>query len=317
MVPQPSAFAEFAAAVRAGLLRNGQKTLPCRYFYDEVGSALFEAISVLPEYGLTRADARLIRAHAAEVAARLPGPLAVVELGSGSGAKTRWILEALACREPVSYFPIDVSPAALAACRRELEGLAAVMPLHASYLQGLREANERRTPGLHFLALFLGSTIGNFDPVDAAAFLADVRAALIPGDAFLLGADLEKPERAMLLAYDDPAGVTAAFNRNLLARINRELGGDFAVSGYRHEARYDRARRRIEMHLRANAPQRVAIREAGIEVELRRGETIWTESSYKFRLPDLRRMAECSGFTCAAQWVDEAWPFSENLLLPR
>jgi uncharacterized SAM-dependent methyltransferase len=183
-------------------------------------------------------------------------------------------------------------------------------------LQGLREAGERRTPGLHFLVLFLGSTIGNFDPQETAAFLSGVREALVPGDAFLLGADLEKADREMLLAYDDPAGVTAAFNRNLLARINRELGGDFAVSNYSHEARYDHARRRIEMHLRATAPQRVSIRGAGIEVGLKTGETIWTESSYKFRPGDIRRIAETAGFACAAQWIDEAWPFSENLLLP-
>ena len=318
MGPQLSAkeAAGFAAMVREGLSREGQKTLPCRYFYDDVGSALFEAISVLPEYGLTRADARVIRGCTEDLIARLPSPLAVVELGSGSGVKTRLVLEALARREAVEYYPIDVSAAALGACQRELGSIAAVEPLEAPYLDGLRRVARLRRPGQHLLVLFLGSTIGNFDREEAACFLADVRACLRPGDAFLVGTDLEKPVRSMVLAYDDPAGVTAAFNLNLLARINRELGGDFDLRKYRHVAVYHRAAQRIEMHLRAKSAQRVRIEAAGVDVELRRGETIWTESSHKFRLAAVRDMAARAGFCCAAQWVDAEWPFSENLLLP-
>ena len=317
MATTPAPFAAgFAAEVRAGLTRTGQKTLPCRYFYDDVGSALFQAISALPEYGLTRADDRIIRACAGELIGRLPGPVAVVELGSGSGTKTRWVLEALARRERPVYYPIDVSGAALAWCRRELGELACVTPLEGSYLEGLREVVCRRRQGGRFLVLFLGSTIGNFEPAEAAAFLREVRACLAPGDAFLLGTDLEKPTAHMLAAYDDPAGVTAAFNLNLLARINRELGGDFALRRFAHVARYNRAARRIEMHLRAKTAQTVRVRDAGIEVDLRRGETIWTESSHKFRLADVRETARQAGFECALQWVDEEWPFSENLLVP-
>jgi L-histidine Nalpha-methyltransferase len=309
-------LSEFAAEVRAGLLREGQKTLPCRYLYDDVGSALFEAISALAGYGLTRADARIVRARAGELIDRLPGPLVVVELGSGSGAKTRWVLEALNRREPAVYYPIDISGAALAACRKTLGDVARVEPLQASYLDGLREVACLRRPGQRLLVLFLGSTIGNFNPEEAACFLARVRGCLMPQDAFLAGTDLEKPERRMIEAYDDPAGVTAAFNLNLLSRINHELGGDFDLRRYTHQARYDRSARRIEMHLRARRTQRVRIPAAGVDIALRRGETIWTESSYKFRLPDIRTTAERAGFRCAAQWVDEEWPFSENLLLP-
>ncbi len=314
MQASAEAMPEFAREVRAGLGRDGQKTLPCRYFYDEVGSALFEAITRLPEYGLTRADARLIRDNAVDLAARLDGPVVVAELGSGGGAKTRWILEALARRGPVTYYPIDVSPAALAACVRELSSVAAVVPIAQSYLEGLREVAARRPAKQRLLLLFLGSTIGNFDRGEAAGFLADIRASLLSGDALLLGADLEKPVPQMLLAYDDPAGVTAAFNRNLLARVNRELGGDFAPRNFAHEARWNAAERRIEMHLRACAPQTVRITGANLTVDFARDETIWTESCHKFHVEEIRTMAARAGFRCEAQWVDAAWPFSESLL---
>ncbi len=306
----------FAADVCAGLLASGQKTLPCRYLYDAVGTALFEAISVLPEYGLTRADDRIIRTHARELADALPQPVSVVELGSGTGVKTVSILEAFARREPVTYTPIDVSPAALDRCRRELTGIADVQPIENSYLEGLSQAVCNRLPGQHLLVLFLGSTIGNLERAEAAQFLARVRALLEPGDALLLGTDLEKPEAAMLLAYDDPAGVTAAFNLNLLARINRELGGDFMLHRFAHQARYNRRHRRIEMHLRSRVAQQVSIPEAGLAVQFATGETIWTESSHKFTLDEVRTMAARAGFRCDVQWVDREWPFAENLLLP-
>ncbi len=306
----------FAAEVYAGLTAEGQKTLPCRYFYDEVGSALFQAISALDEYGLTRADDRIVRAHAADVIGMLPAPLSVIELGSGSGAKTRWILEALGAREPAHYYPIDVSGAALAACRRELGEIAAVTPFEESYLDGLRAAVCRRGPGRCFLVLFLGSTIGNFSRPEAEEFLRRVRDCLRPGDALLLGTDLEKAEARMLAAYDDAAGVTAAFNLNLLARINRELGGEFVVRSFAHEARYNRDERRIEMHLRARKRQRVRVRGAGVDILVARGETIWTESSHKFRAEEIGEIAGRAGYRCAAQWVDEEWPFAESRLEP-
>src|SRR5262249_22573442 len=176
-------------------------TLPCRYFYDEIGSALFEAIASLPEYELTRADARIINAHAAEIGGAVPAGPVVVELGSGSGSKTRRLLHALG---RVRYCPIDVSPAELPACARELASVADVHPIEASYLDGLREAASQRCPGQTILVLFLGSTIGNFEPEDATAFLYGIQRELAPGDALLLGTDLVKPVAKLLDAYDDP-----------------------------------------------------------------------------------------------------------------
>ena len=299
--------------VREGLSRAGQKQLPCEYFYDDVGTALFEAITVLPEYGLTRADTRLIRRLAPELRAHLPAHMAVAELGSGAGTKTRRILESLAPGVPVDYYPIDVSASALTRCVLEMAGCANVNPIEESYLTGLREVVCRR-PGQPLLVLFLGSTIGNFARADAQEFLLQVRACLKPGDAMLLGTDLIKPLGRMLLAYDDPAGVTAAFNRNLLARINRELNADFALRNFAHEARWDPHHRRIEMHLRSVKPQRVHIRAAGFDCELRQDETIWTESCHKFYAEEVREMADAADFECRAQWLDETWPFAESLL---
>ena len=304
----------FLDDVREGLSQAGQKQLPCEYFYDDLGTALFEAITVLPEYGLTRADARLIRRLAPELPALLPALVAVAELGSGSGVKTRRILESLASAETLTYYPIDVSAAALARCALEMAAVADVHPIQASYLNGLCQAVCRRTPGQSLLVLFLGSTIGNFVCAAARDFLAEVRACLMPGDALLLGADLIKPVARMLLAYDDPAGVTAAFNRNLLARINRELDGDFALANFAHEARWNARHRRIEMHLRAIKPQRVRIRAARFECTLRQDETIWTESCHKFHAAEIRDMAAAAGFACRAQWLDDTWPFAESLL---
>src|SRR5437868_3596377 len=198
---QAHAVREFAFAVSNSLGKISQRELPSMYLYDEVGTALFEAITLLPEYGLTRAELRLLRRHAGAMVEHLPPPVAVVELGSGSGRKTRWILEALADREPVTYFPIDVSAAALLKCRQELGHLGAVsmVGLERSYLEGLQEAASRRRPDQTLLVLFLGSSIGNFHPPAAEQFLRDIRRHLQPGDALLLGTDVEKSIRDMLL----------------------------------------------------------------------------------------------------------------------
>jgi dimethylhistidine N-methyltransferase len=301
----------FAREVRVGLTRPGQKTLPCRYFYDAVGSTLFEAITELPEYGLTRADARVIDAHAAEIAAAMgPEPL-IVELGSGSGSKTRRILEAAG---RVTYCPIDVSPVALSLCARSLAELADVAPIEGSYLDGLRVAAERRATGQHVLLLFLGSTIGNFEAEDASEFLYRLRTELLPGDALLLGTDLVKPVPALLAAYDDPTGVTAAFNLNLLGRINRELGGDFDLRRFEHTVRYDERAQRIEMHLRSRVGQCVRVPAAGFRVRIEEGETIHTESCHKFRVEQIARMARSGGFAVEHQWTDREWGFAESLL---
>ena len=307
--------AEFAADVRDGLGRSGQKELLSKYLYDAVGSALFEVISLLPEYGVTRADERLLRDHAPEIVALLPLPVAVAELGSGTGRKTRHLLQALCRRQPTSYFPIEISRTALAACRRQLSDIDSIhiVGFEREYLDGLAEVAANRNPGRRILVLFLGSTIGNFDRPAGMLFLQAVRRILQPGDALLLGTDLEKPLAQLLAAYDDPLGITAAFNRNLLARINRELGGNFDLDGYEHVVRYHRAERRIEMHLRARRTQTVTIAKADLTVTLREGETIWTESSHKYAPDEPFQMAEETGFRAAAQWIDPEWPFAENL----
>jgi len=311
------ALLDFARAVRDGLSKPGQRELPSIYLYDEIGTALFEAITLLPEYGLTRADARLLRRYAHAVIERLPPPVVVAELGSGCGRKTRWLLETLARREPVAYFPIDISSSALAKCEQELSGLGAVsiVGLEKSYLEGLLDVASRRRAGQTLLVLFLGSTVGNFDRPAAERFLREIRQCLLPGDALLLGTDLEKPLSEMLLAYDDPAGVTAAFNLNLLARINRELGGDFVLGNFEHEARYDKRERRIEMHVRSKRAQTVSVRAAELTCMLHEGETIWTEACHKYRVEEIPGMAQRAGFLCEAQWVDGEWPFAENLWL--
>ncbi|HEX7697218.1 MAG TPA: L-histidine N(alpha)-methyltransferase [Candidatus Acidoferrum sp.] len=308
---------EFSADVRASLTKAGQRELPSKYLYDEVGSALFEAICVLPEYGLTRADARLLEKYAGNIVGRLPSPIQVAELGSGSGKKTRWILEALSRRQKTYYYPIEISPSALAACAKELGqiDLVSVVGHEQPYLEGLRTVAKGRGGQDHLLVLFLGSTIGNFDRDAGEEFLSEMREILQPGDALLLGTDLEKDVELQILAYDDPAGVTAAFNLNLLARINRELRADFDLSCFRHEARWNSAERRIEMHLRSTCRQTVHVPAASLRFMLDEDETIWTESSHKYQAEEIPEMAARTGFHCDGQWIDREWPFAQNLLI--
>ncbi len=274
--------AEFATDVRESLTKPGQRELPSKYLYDEVGSALFETICVLPEYGLTRADARLLEKYAAKIVGRLPSPIQVAELGSGSGKKTRWILEALSRRQMTYYYPIEISPSALEACAKELGqiDLVGIVGYEQPYLEGLRAVAQGRGPQDYLLVLFLGSTIGNFDREAGDAFLREMRAILRPGDALLLGTDLEKSVELQL-----------------------------------HEARWNATERRIEMHLRSMRRQTVHIRAANLRIMLGENETIWTESSHKYQAEEIPEMAARTGFCCDAQWVDSEWPFAQNLLI--
>ena len=307
----------FAADIRAGLTKAPQKELASKYLYDELGSRLFDVISLLPEYGLTRADQRLLRRNAREIVDRLPGDIVVAELGSGNGSKTRWILEAFSRRRHTSYFPIEISPTALAMCRRELSDIdsVSIVGFEREYLAGLLEVTARRRPGQHILVLFLGSTIGNFDHPADVTFLQEIRAILNPGDALLLGTDLEKPVDQLIAAYDDSLGVTAAFNLNLLSRVNRELSADFVLGSFRHEARFNSRTSSIEMHLRSDRTQRVTIAKAGFSIVIRAGETIWTETSHKYTLAEVDSLARKTSFRREAQWSDTEWPFAETLLV--
>jgi L-histidine N-alpha-methyltransferase len=266
---------------------------------------------------LTRADARLLQNHAREIVNRLPSPLQVAELGSGTGKKTRWILEALSQRQKTYYYPIEISPSALAACEKEMGqiDLVSVVGYEQPYLEGLRAVAGRREESDHLLVLFLGSTIGNFDRDMGRNFLRDMREILLPGDALLLGTDLEKDINVQILAYDDPAGVTAAFNLNILGRINRELGANFDLSAFRHEARWNAVERRIEMHLLSLRRQTIEIPAAGLRLMLNEGESIWTESSHKYKAQEVLEMAAATGFRCEGQWIDAEWPFAQNLLV--
>ncbi len=308
-------LSEFASDVVIGLSQPGQKELPSKYLYDEVGSALFDVICVLPEYGLSRAGKRILSRHAGDVVDRLPSPVIVAELGSGSGQKTRLLLEALARKQRVNYYPIDISGSALSRCQQELGQIdrVSIVGFERAYLDGLQEVAARRREGEKIFLLFLGSTIGNFDRPAGDQFLREVRAILHEGDALLLSTDLEKPVDMLKLAYDDPAGVTAAFNKNLLARINRELAADFDLSRFEHVVRYDESERRIEMHLRSTEWQRITIRKAGFGFYMREGETIWTESSHKYDLKEVVEMGERTGYRCAGQWIDSEWRFAQNL----
>lgn len=304
----------FAEDVRGGLTRAGQKTLPSKYLYDALGSSLFEAISLLPEYGLTRAEERILRRYSREIVDHIGRPVTVSELGSGNGRKTRWVLTALCMREPLSYYPIEISHAALVSCESELRDIGgiSIVGVEREYLDGLREVAALRPKGSRFLVLFLGSTIGNFDAGADVRFLRDVRSFLRPGDSLLVGTDLLKPLDRMLPAYDDPLGVTAAFNRNLLARINRELGGTFDLNAFAHEIRFTEATSSIEMHLRSERRQTVTFADQSITFD--EGETIWTESCHKYTRDSIEELADASGFRTAAQWVDDEWPFAETLL---
>jgi len=309
----PGSKCRFADDVR-DFLTQQPRQLPSRYLYDELGSALFEAICRLPWYPLTRAELRLLEAHAREILDA--GVTTVIELGAGSGVKLSALIAGAGTgRGPLDLHIVDVSKSALAEASRALEGFENVRLVthERTYEAGLEEFGHARSVTERRLALFLGSNIGNFDPPGRDVFLRTVRATLNSRDALLLGVDLVKPERELLLAYDDPLGVTAAFNLNLLARINRELQGDFELDGFTHRALWNEKRSRIEMHLRCRRRQRIGIPDADLGFVMAEGEMIWTESSYKYDPPEIVSMLESSGFSVRAQWIDSVDRFALTL----
>jgi L-histidine Nalpha-methyltransferase len=293
-------FAEEAAE----FLTRTPRQLPSKYFYDALGSALFDAICELPWYRITRAESALLDRHGREILAPLARPLTLAELGCGNGDKMAR-LAVRAAERFQSIQLVDISPAALYSARRRLEGLRAgpVAVHQATYEDGLIRLSQGRRDAA-MLVLFLGSNIGNFDAGPADEMLARVRAALREGDALLLGTDLVKPERELLLAYDDPLKVTAAFNRNLLQRINTELGGTFDLEAWAHESVWNAEHHRVEMHLVSRVPQVVRIAASGLLIRFEAGERIWTESSYKYRPERVLDMGRAAGFRDAEQWVD-------------
>jgi dimethylhistidine N-methyltransferase len=304
--------AQFAADVRYYLSLTPRQ-LPSEYFYDTLGSALFDAICRLPWYPITRAESRLLSAHGADIFRRVGGLSTIVELGPGNGEKLRLLLDAADDPGALNVHLVDVSQDALDLAARTITGFERVAVINhcAAYDEGLREAMAQAS-GRRLIA-FLGSNIGNFDPPGAAALLSNVRRGVSRQDALLLGVDLVKPERTLLLAYDDPLGVTAAFNRNLLVRINRELGANFDVEQFRHQAVWNSRESRIEMHLVASTAQHVHSESAGLDVHVEAGERIWTESSYKYSPDGITALLRSCGFAVAAQWMDEGDRFALTL----
>jgi dimethylhistidine N-methyltransferase len=315
--PPIDAVRDFARDVRRDLALTPRQ-LQSKYLYNGLGSALFEAICRLPWYRITRAEGRLLARFAAEMVGPLEDPITLVELGSGSGEKLALLAEALrGRRKGVLVHLVDISPDALELSERTLGALehVSIVGHRATYEVGLLHAASQRPLAGTMLVLFLGSNIGNFDPPAADEFLAGIRAALRPGDALLLGVDLVKPERELLLAYDDPLGVTAAFNKNVLARINTELLADFDLSKFAHRAVWNPVERRVEMHLESLADQTVRIARAECEVAFRRGEHIWTESSYKYDSDAVVRMGRDAGFRLHQQWIESDARFALGLFV--
>jgi len=303
---------EFAAAVIVGL-SGAQKTLPCKFFYDAAGSALFDRICRLPEYYLTRTEYRILKEQASAIAGLLGPQASLIEFGAGSANKVGLILSQL--DRPRAYVPVDISRqhllAGAAGVARAFPGLR-IAPVCADYTRTFAlPAALRGTPG-GLGGFFPGSTIGNFTHPEAAVFLAQTRLILGPGGLLIVGVDLQKDERVLNAAYDDAAGVTAEFNLNLLRRINRELGGSFRLAEFSHAARWNQAEGRVEMHLLSCCAQTVRI--DGAQFEFQAGESIHTENSYKYTIESFQALAADAGYVAAACWTDERRLFSVHAL---
>jgi len=314
-IDREQADTDFAEAVRVGLTST-PKTLPCRFFYDEYGSRLFERICELPEYYPTRTELEILSACAAELACALPRRTSLVELGSGSSSKTRVLIEALLARHGrLRYVPVDISRSILEESAHSLLDdypALEVLAIAAEYQHGLHRIRAQEAPCK--LIAWLGSSIGNFDEAEAVAFLARVRRAMTPTDRMLVGMDLKKDPAILERAYDDAAGVTSRFNKNLLTRINRELRGHFDEAAFRHEARWNDERGRIEMHLVSEIEQTVEIDALNLDVSFARGESIHTESSHKYTLGEIDALVAAADLRIERRWLDDDGRFSVNLL---
>jgi len=303
----PAGHRQFAEDV-AYYLSLTPRQLPSHYLYDDLGSALFEAICRLPWYRIARLEHELLRVRGADIFKRLAGLSTLVELGPGNGDKLATLLQAES-RGPMTVHLVDISPHALSAAVSTLNetGDLTVVTHQGTYESGFIDAMKDRQASGRALVLFLGSNIGNFDPPGADAFLRGLRAALMPGDAILLGTDLVKPERDLLLAYDDPLGVTAAFNKNLLVRANRELGADFDISRFQHRAVWNGEMSRIEMYLVSTVQQEIRVPASRLDISFQPGETIWTESSYKYQPDGVLAMLNRARFGALDQWVADGF----------
>ena len=286
-------------------LSQSPRQLPSRLLYDDLGSSLFESICLLPWYHITRAELRLLVEHGAEIGRRTSAT-ELVELGCGNGQKLQALMRAMAPTWPAVHL-VDVSEEALNRTTQMLQsmGVARVAAVRSTYEDGLMQLPAPPRQG-HRLILFLGSNIGNFDPPGASAFVQFTRRVVRRQDWLLLGVDLVKPERDLMLAYDDPLGVTAAFNRNLLLRLNREAGTNFDLNGFRHAVVWNRLASRIEMHLESVHHQNVVVpgQADPLELTLEPGESIWTESSYKYEPDSVRSLVEAAGFAMRSHWID-------------
>ncbi len=312
-----STSGSFADDVRAGL-SSLPKRLPARHLYDAVGSALYEAITLLPEYYLTRAERAILERYADVILERV-GDTEIVELGPGNGSKSRIVLEAALRRQQiVRYHPIDISASALQVLAERLvaEYDRLVVSAHCGDYRHALLARRPRDDA-RVMVMFLGSSIGNYERNEAVGLLRSIATALRPGDALLLGIDLKKSRQELELAYDDPCGVTAAFNRNVLARINRELGGSFDLQTFRFLVAYDERRACVDSFQESTFEQRVAIAALDMQVDFAQGERIHTESSYKYDADEIRAISRDGGFSVDAAWTDDAQRFSVNLLARR
>jgi L-histidine Nalpha-methyltransferase len=303
--PSEESGASFASAVRSGLSGSDKKLEP-RFFYDAEGSRLFELITRLPEYYLTEREQSILSEHSGVIAEAFGSPMEIVEFGSGNSCKTRMMIEAALRRQPdLRYIPIDISGHYLRSASLQLleeYPRLRVAAVAAEYYTALRHLPARQNRRLF---LFLGSNIGNFEPDEASRFLQAVAAAMGPDDSLLLGADLVKEVSVIEAAYNDVQGITAQFNLNVLVRINRELGGNFDLSAFRHEARWDPDAQRIEMRLVSEADQEVEIPRLDLTVRFRKGEPVVTEYSHKYTLESLRRLAASGGFQPEQHWLDD------------